>query len=68
MRWIFALLLLSCSSEVGPDADPCESWTWIDEDGCSGDVCAEQGQEVDGYECRAGECWCCFEGDCWEGS
>lgn len=63
MRWIVVLVLLSCSSDV--ESDPCESWTWINEEGCSGDVCAEQG--ADGYECRDGVCWCCFGEECWEG-
>ena len=63
MRWLVALVLLSCSPEVEPD--PCEEWTWIDEEGCSGDVCGNQG--ADSYECRDGECWCCLDEECWDG-
>lgn len=64
MRWVIVVLLLSCSLEVEPD--PCESWTWIDEESCFGDVCVDQ--HADDYECREGACWCCFEGVCRNGS
>jgi hypothetical protein len=71
MRWIVVVLFLSCSLEVALDADAdadlCEDWTWIDEESCSADVCAEQDQEFEGYECRDGVCWCCFGEECWEG-
>jgi len=65
---VFFWVNLICNCGVDePEIDPCEDWTWIEEDGCSGDVCADQDQEVDGYECRDGECWCCLADDCWKG-
>jgi len=59
------VLLGACSDPVALE---CESWTWIEEESCLMDTCAEQAPEVDEVdsECRAfGECWCCDANECW---
>jgi len=63
MIWLLVLGLFGCAPEE--EIDLCNEWTWIDEESCAMEVCAEQG--ADEYECRDGECWCCAGEDCWLG-
>lgn len=55
-----SMLLFFTSCSVG-DLD-CD-WTWIEEESCLMDVCAEQG--ASDFECRHGDCWCCDGDGCW---
>lgn len=60
---LIILSLLACGEEPVPD--PCEEWTWIEEENCLMDICGEQEGATDS-ECREGECWCCNEDECWD--
>lgn len=53
--------LLGCGSE--PATDPCDEWTWIEEESCLMDICGDE--DAGNSECRAGECWCCNDDECW---
>ena len=63
-RLLAIIVLVFCSCNEPEEPDPCEEWTWIEEEGCSGDVCGDQPGASD-YDCRDGECWCCDEHECW---
>lgn len=64
MKWLLLMALLAGCGHMAPD--PCEDWDWLDHEGCSGDVCAQE-PGAESYECRDGVCWCCSDDDCWEG-
>lgn len=51
---------VNCGDE---EPDPCEDWTWMDEEACLMDRCAMV--SADDSECREGECWCCDDVECW---
>lgn len=62
-----AVALGSCSGSE-PWGSECGGWTWLEEEACLMDTCAEQAPECHflDSECRDGECWCCNEADgCW---
>ena len=65
---VVAVVVVLFSACSGPGSATCESWTWIEDEGCLMDVCAEGVPSVNeiSSECRdAGECWCCDANDCW---
>jgi hypothetical protein len=54
-----ALALVACSEPVDPPPDLCAEWSWLEEEACLMEVCADL-LELPHFECRgAGECWCC---------
>lgn len=62
IRLLVAMLFLVACNENVTELDHCEEWTWIDDEHCAMEVCAEEGYPE--FECRDGDCWCCDGEEC----